>query len=354
MDIRDRLNPFSIVLATMLCAWAVVLSSNAAQPASEPQSINQLVGVTSQFNTQQRQQIADYATYWASALLADDLEVARNARRRLVEPFGMLGVRRIFRDEYARAAMPELSRVIESGNTFAAINAIQAATEFQHESALAIMRERCGSREPRWQVRLWASRAIGRIINDAEDIPERTVVAAVRDLSRAGENETNWLVLQRQFEAMASIGADESREAQVTVLRATLARIANDPANPSDQMQAVHRALILMRNQILDPTMPSTQLRTLGTQTAPLLGQVLEIGVMHWEAADADESLRAIYSAAMLMSRNLLELIDAQVRGQAAQRPHFASEWGNGNKAAFEADVNRWRQVLAASPYARR
>lgn len=352
MDSRIRHRPTFFVLALAICALAS--AGFAQQPGGEPASINRLANTTGQLSAEQRRQIADYARYWSAALMSDDFETARRARRRLVEPFSGIGVGRIFRDEYARAAMPELDKVLDSDNTFAAVNAIQVAADFRNDQALSVMRERCGTREQRWQVRLWAARGLGRIAREAEDIPPRTIVSAVRDLTRAGENERHWLVLQRQFEALAAIGTDEAREAQVSVLRATLARISDDAEGPSDQMQAVHRALLLLRNQLLDPGLSSAQLRSLGTATGPLLGEILEIGVMHWDSANADDDIRAAYNGAMAMTKNLLELIDSQVRGEGVQRPRFASAWGNGSKANYEADVNQWRQVLGAPPYVRR
>lgn len=353
MDSSLRRNQSFNVLVLMICAIAMVGFGSRAAVAAEPPSINPLVSLTSELNAQQRRQLADYAQYWSAALLSEDMDYARRAKRRLVEPFGLLGVRRIFRDEYARAAMPELNKVIDSNNNFAAVNAVQVAIEFRNEAALSLMRERCGARESRWQIRLWAARGIGRIAAEAEDIPSRTIIAAVRDLSRAGETETHWLVLQRQFEALATINNEQSREAQVSLLRTTLNRIAADSTTPSEMMQAVHRALLLLRNQLLDPSLPSAQLRALGTETGPLLGQIFDIGIMHWDNAIEDRDVRASYNGAISVSKNLLELIDSQVRGPAAQRPRFNTAWGNGNKSNFEADVAQWRQVLRAPPYAR-
>ena len=354
MDSRIHRKSCFSALVLVMCAAATFTMASRHAVALQPPSINQLVTIATEFSDQQRQQVEDYAQYWVPELLSDNLERVRLAKRRLLEPFGVLGIRRVFRDEYARAAVPELEKVIGSANTFAAVNAVQITAEFQNDVALSALQARSGAQESRWQIRLWAARGIERIVRSAEDIPPRSIDLAVRELSRAGENESHWLVLQRQFEAIAAAKTERSQEAQVSLLERTLQRIAEDASEPSELMMPVHRSLLLLRNQLLDPTLPSSQLRSLGTETAPLLGQVLEIGILHWDAADADENVRLSYHGAMSVAKALLELVDSQVRGPQAQRPTITTAWGNGNKSTFEADVARWQSVLNAPPYAGR
>lgn len=342
----------TMILATCAVALAVFAPTTAA--ASEPSSINNLVTLNREFSAEERQRVRAYAAYWSAALASSDLEQARLAKRRLLDPFRSPGVRRVFRDEYSRAGIPELNQVLASNNDFAAVNAIQVIAEFGNEAALSVMRERSATaNEPRWQIRLWASRGIGRVATiGGEQIPSRTIENALRDLGRAGETESHWLVLQRQFEAMAVVGGQRARESQLSLLRTTLTRITDEPDGPSELMQPVFRSLVLLRNQLLDPSLPSAQLRSLGTELGPLLGKVFEIGIMHWDTANTENEITAAYNGSIGVAESLLSLIDAQVRNAEPPRTSLNNAWTSNNRSNFEADFDRWQQVLGGPPYA--
>ncbi len=356
MDSCRRQSTIFALVMTFVCLAAMHLTTSVVAAASEPRSINDLATLNREFTSDERDRVRQYARYWSSELLAEDAERARLAKRRMLDPFRTPGLRRIFRDEYGRAAIPALSEIISSDNTFAAVNAIQIVAEFGNEAALTVMRERCEtSSEPRWQIRLWAARGAGNIIQRAgDDIPSRTIESALRDLSRAGESESKWLVLQRQFEALASASGERAHQAQLSLLRATLARMSDEPDGPSELMLPVHRALILLRNQILDPNLPSAQLRALGTELGPLLGQIFEISIMHWDTAKVNSEVTSSYNGAIGLAESLLSLIDAQVRQAEPPRTALVSAWSSDNRSTFESDFDRWRRVLGGPPYAGR
>jgi len=306
MDNRPRPCTYLTGLVLAIATLATIPAIAAAQPAS----INNLVSNTEPFTAPQRRAIEDYATYWSAALSSQDMEQARLAKRRLTEPFRSPGIRRIFRDEYARAAIPGLRRHIESDNVFAGVNAMQIVAEFQSDTALSVARDRCDiDREPRWQIRLWAAQAFGRIASQSEDIPDRTIDSAMRDLARAGERETHWLVLQRQFEAMAAVSSDQSRESQIALLKTTLERITSEPSQASDLIQPVHRAMVLLRDQYLDVSLSSDQRNRLAADFAPLLREIQTIDIAQWNDQDVNRDVRTAYESAQSLSDTLLALL---------------------------------------------
>lgn len=306
MDSRLRLFRHIAVLLAAICVYGSPEQSHAQ---NEPSSISNLTSNTDAFSASQRQAIATYATYWSEALRSEDMQRAQLGKRRLIDPLRSPGVRRLFLDEYARAAIPELRKAVESDNDFAAVNALQVIAAYHNDTALDVMSDHCDvNDESRWQVRLWAAHGISRIARQAQDIPQRTMDSAVRDLERAGERETHWLVLQRQFEALAAIGSARGREGQITLLETTLDRMDENADAPSEFVQPVHRSLVLLRDQYVDVSLTSEQRRTLSEGFTPLLERIRDIDTSQWSGGGEHEELLAVYGSAQELAGILLGL----------------------------------------------
>jgi hypothetical protein len=90
---------------------------------------------------------------------------------------------------------------------------------------------------------------------------------------------------------------------------------------------------------------------------APALGEVLEAAGKHWESARRNESLRQTYAGAIGSAETLLRIIDRTARpNEYRGRPEGEARvlepaWQKGDRAAFDAELARWKTVLAAAPY---
>ena len=164
-------------------------------------------------------------------LLRLDSEVDE-ARAKLIEPLRAVRVGKLFRVEYSKAVVPYLEKVILDGSTHAAVNSLQVAALLGTPEALKVILAHASIEdEDDFGIRLWAALAFPIAVEQGV-LPQNKINEALRQLEKAASHEAaaaggadaqyQWLVLQRQFEAIASVENSVSRDVQVKVLKAPL------------------------------------------------------------------------------------------------------------------------------------
>jgi hypothetical protein len=328
-----------------LLAAAVAASALAAPP---PRITHLADSMT--LNEQQRQEIRAYAEYWTDMLLDEDPAAVDEARERLIDPLVRpVQVGQSFRFTYADAALPRLERVIAEGSPQAAVIAMQFTGMLGTPRALeTIVRHAALEDEQKFNLRLWAAKSFPLAVSKGV-LPINEVDRALRELGDAASQEQNWLVLRRQFEAIASVKGNVSRDEQVRALRSATDRM-DENAGPSDLMQAVKPAVKLMLDEYLN--LQPAQQEKFGKSLAPVLCDLVTVANKHWDRAQEDDIARVNYGGAILISENLLRLIDRRVRPrQAGPRTELGPAWENQQKRRFNDDYEAWRSVLTRPPY---
>ena len=339
------LSPRSISAAMVAAAAAVAL----AAPAAPPRSIKELAS-EHRFTAQQRADIRGNAESWCAKIGSQKPEEVDEARARLFEPLRAVQVTQEFRFEYAQAALPCLVKVVGNGGPHTAVNAMQIVALLGTPQSLEIIVAHLSADdEKRMCVRLSAANGFAPAVR-VGIIPENDVNKALRLLEKAAGREEDPWVLQRQFEAIASVDSAVSREIQVNVLRSVTSRMQKQ-GGPSNLMQATFPALILIRNKYIDLT--GEEQKAMGKSLAPVLHDLCTVAQGHWERAQAEDSARISYGGAVNVSENLLKLIDTRVRpAQAGPRSEMWPAWSDRDKARFVNGHDAWGLVLAAPPYA--
>ncbi len=345
-----------ILLTAMLWGLAACFPANIdgllAAASAQPQPVDRLASKTTPFTAQERVQVEQYVGYWVDQLASGEANSIREAVRALNEPLGAINLTLIFRDEYSRAVVARLEELFATspGNEVA-INALKVAGLLGTERALNLMVERSDPRrESSDAVRLWAAKGFALLVND-EGLRGRQMTRQTRDLARHARNEENWLVLRRQFEALAAAGG--SLDQQIEVLHAVADRLMKEDS-PSRLIEALNRALVLLRNQWLNLRDTREQQR-FGAAAGPAVVRVLELADSHWEAAIEDKRARGWYGAAIQSAETLLIAIDLQVRQGRATMPADALDtaWSSRDAGAFRRQVGAWRDVTSRDPYGR-
>jgi len=329
----------------VLLAAAVAASASAAPPPR----ITHLADSTT-VNEQQRQEIRAYAEYWCDELLDEDPIVVDEAREKLLDPLVRpVQVGQNFRFTYADAAVPRLEGVIADGNPQASVSAMQFAGMLGTPRALEmIVKHASVQDEQKFNLRLWAALSFPLAVSKGV-LPINDTDRALREFGDAASREQNWLVLRRQFEAIASVKGNVSRDEQVRALRSATNRMDEHPG-PSDLMHAVKVAVKLMLDEYLK-LQPAEQ-ETFGKSLAPVLCDLVTVAHKHWDNAQEDDVARVNYGGAILISENLLRLIDRRVRPrQAGPRTELGPAWKNQQKRRFNDDHEAWRSVLSRPPY---
>jgi hypothetical protein len=183
-------------------------------------------------------------------------------------------------------------------------------------------------------------------------INQRPVDAATRDLARAAKEETNWLVLLRQFEALGSLNTQAARDEELDVLTRVADRMAQIDG-PSDLIHAVFPAVIAIRDRMLDPTIPPATLMAMGKKTAPVLGEVLEVAKAHFDIAQQGEESRETYGKLVAAIDQTITRID-KIVVPPEQRPPQAKlreSWEKKDKAGFTKDVETWQARFETPAY---
>ncbi|MHC4081257.1 MAG: hypothetical protein ACYS15_14890 [Planctomycetota bacterium] len=328
-----------------LLAAAVAAAASAAPPAR----ITHLADSVT-LNEQQRQEIRGYAEYWCDELLAEDPAVVDEAREKLIDPLVRpVRVGQSFRFTYADATLPHLEEIIADAGPQAAVCAMQIAAMLGTPRALeTIVQHSSIQDQQEFGLRLWAAKSFPIAVGE-EVLPLNEIDKALREFGDAASREQNWLVLRRQFEAIASVEGNVSRDEQVRVLRSTTDRMEAQEG-PSDLMQAAYPALKLMLDEYLK--LEPVQQESFGKSLAPILCDLCTVANKHWDSAQQDDVARVTYGGAVHISENLLRLIDGRVRPrQAGPRTELGPAWKNRQKLRFSDDHEAWRSVLSKPPY---
>lgn len=330
----------------------------AATTWAAPPNLQISVLSANEITPSQQQRIDEYVTYWANQLGSTDSTAAETAQaaEKLIEPPTAPGTRSGFRVTYARAALPKLTAVLrQQQDDYRAVQAAKVIGFLGTPGALEQLVEFCDAEsEPRASVRLWAARGCEVLITRTRDegiIVDRDVVAALRSLRQAAEDEPNWLVLHRLFEAMAAAGSDTGRQRQLEAFDAVVERL-EELDEPSDLMRAVTRAIVSLRDQYV--RMAPSQQTAYGRELGPVLGRVQQVASTHWDAAQSDPAMKKVYGQAVQLSESLLKLIDQNVRlGEPSPSTSLYLSWQQGNRPEFQSQAQSWMDVLNSPQYNR-
>ncbi len=313
-----------------------------------PPRISGLSSVT-RLSERDRDDIRENAEYWSARLESDRADEVDIAQAKLLDPLKAVRVGELFRFEYSKALVPYLKKVVADAQPHAAVNGLQIAGMLGTPNALKIITDHASiENEKRFSVRLWAANAFPLAIRQ-KVLPDNDINKALRQFGRAAAQETKWLVLQRQFEAIASVKNRVSRDVLITVLKATADRMGGEPG-PSELMLATYPALVLVRDEFID--LDAADAESIGKSLAPVLCDVCTVAKKHWDGAQADAAASESYRGAVKVSESLLKMIDNQERPrQAGPRTELAPAWIRRDRVRFEGDHDNWREVLAGPPY---
>ncbi|MCH2141194.1 MAG: hypothetical protein MK100_09215, partial [Phycisphaerales bacterium] len=248
-----------------LISWLFCLLAFAGPAvAFPPSSISALASKTS-LDDSQRQKIEQYAEYYVGVMEDGNTEDVMRARAKLIEPmtnsFGE--IKSVFKHAYAGDVLPTLERIIETGDKYRSINALQVIGFLGTDNSLKLLEKYSNiEEEPSVEKRLWAVIAMREAIRRS-DLTPRKIKSAARDLKRAAESETDWRVLTQQLETISTIAQIElsedqnddlrafGREMQIEVVEGVVNRLKQQ-STPVELIQALQPGITNIRQQYLD------------------------------------------------------------------------------------------------------
>lgn len=332
---------------------ALVVGAVVCGAFGDPPPINGLVG-KNPLSPQDRVQVRTYTDFYCNQLAAGDIPAAEHAKRQLLDPLRSPAISGVFRLEYSKVLAGNLAAVIDGHKPHAAVNAMQLIGSLGTDRALDVIKDHIDAQqEDCFEIRLWAAKAF-QMAAEAGRLEANDLNPLLRQFEIACRNETEPLVLRRQFEAIASV---DSPVARVVLLGAISKKLDELQAQtePSRLMDAIYPALLRLRDQYLNLRLSAADQKVFGKDIASLLYKVFDVGAAHWNSIQADEKTRKefgrSYKGAIGLAENFLKAIDRTVRAAEPPRTQLIIAWENIDKPRFDAEHRDWGNVLAGPPY---
>jgi len=318
---------------------------------AQPRSISKIVDKSS-ISEDGENKIKKYAVIWAEQLQTTDAETLEQARSKLIDPFEpdvrMTPYARSLYGKYLKEGFtPLLSK--ENENEMAAVNALQVLSLLGTEQASDLLLKHADiSTEDRSTLRLWASIGLGTSFLTGE-LPDNRVERYAQLLSNFTKYETEWFVLARQFDSLASLQSipnqDRNQQDYLEVLSfqlqtTSLVNLLNsiNASNEADlRAQALPFILPSLLLQLIEPSVDKqVKIETLEAIVPPLIAFV-EYAATN-QSDEEDTFLRGSYggaahSASLLISRGIGSSSDEKV----------INLWNSGNYPAILELVETWK-----------
>ncbi len=317
-----------------------------------PPPINGLVGQNS-LSPPDRAHVRTYAEFYCNQLAAGDIPTAEEAKQQLLDPLRSPVISGYFRLEYSKVLVENLAAAIDGDKPHAAVNAMYLIGSLGTERALEVIKDHIDAqKEDCFELRLWAAKAF-QMIAEADQLDPNDLNPLLRQLGIACRNETEPLVLRRQFEAIASVDSPVARDVLLDAISKKLDELKAQ-AQPSRLMDAIYPAIVRLRGQFLNHRLNAAEQQVFGKQAANLLYKVFEVGSAHWNIIQADEKTRhefRSYKGAIGVAESFLKTIDRTVRAAEPPRTQLITAWENIDKPRFDQEHRNWADVLAGPPY---
>jgi len=351
MTLRSLL---SILLASCVSASAFAQASidRATLSASGPLSDAQKSAVT-----------AFISKNGASFKPGTDAKAMDDARWAMVSTLRDPAASPMFRKAFAVAAVSELGPLVKGTDVQGAVQAMQVLRFTRATEAIDMLVERSTpSSEPSASKRVSASTLLVEGLKDV-DANAAYFESASRRLREAAVAETDPIALQQKFFAIASaarrkdLPPDNARVVRRALVESMsgVAKSIRTAKSADARMQAMQRALISVRNDILE--MSQAERSDVAKILAPALSDLIAAAGAQWDSAH-DGALAASYAATMNSCEVLLRLLDRGMRPSAYEGAKPDSEqrvlqpaWDDKDRAKFDAEAKKWAGIVGAAPY---
>lgn len=343
-----------------LLALCIVLATGPAAEAQAPPPLDLTITSSPQITSDQQARICNYAEYWTAVLANPDAttDQIKTAREELVRPIQNINVSVDFRFVYSKCVVPALEKAIAPDNIHRASNALLVLGQLGSDRAVDAVLYHCNPQnQPQWQIRQLAAMA-GEELLKSRSLQPGKIVDAVKRLRDAAQREENPVILLRQFKAMNAADYRGS-PADRTQLRSSFidafVAVANRAELSNELLEPIGHAVLMLRAKFISGEITQDEKITLSKQLGPALGKVLTALSTSWDSAQADENRKSTFGVVAASTEALLAIVDGVVRSGAARpETRLPHAWSQGNKAAFDANVAAWLDVLKQPTYAQR
>jgi hypothetical protein len=309
--------------------FALLAASAAGAVAQEP--LPQTIVASSQpLSGAQEAQVQAYSEFWLNVLAVGDLDEMIDARDELVKSTRRAGVTSVFLQSFSTALLPQLSTIIDNGDSIRAENALRVAAFLRTPRSaelVAVQTHPQNASDP--MRRLVASGLLSIAVADVREsgLNSAELATIAREISRALEVETNWHVVLQDLRALGAIATSRAlnganrgvvRELQFSSFENLVDR-ASEGTEPSPLMQGVYRAMLDLRmRMITSGSAASTESRELAGTLRRALSKIGAASIKQWTGLTESASARRAYEGTLRVGAQLLSLLDGSPDSRAA------------------------------------
>ena len=323
-----------------------------------------ILGTTQPLTDAQKTALDGFLSKYADAIKdGNDATAVEEARAALVTPSRDPAATPTFRKAFALALIADLGGTVKGRDLRRAINAMQVLRFTRTQEGLdAIIDRTVPSAESEPGKRIAAASLAADAFEDL-DAGNTYYETAARRLKDAALAETDTIALQQKLAAIAAashrkdLPADNARAVRKNLVDAiaALSKSIRGSAKADARMQALQRALVGVRNDLLE--MPQAERTAVSKALAPALADLVAAGSAQWASAHEAPAMAQSYGSVMNSCEVLLRLIDRSERASAyaGTKPEgdarLTPAWEAKDKAKFDAESKKWSDIVAAAPY---
>lgn len=306
----------AILCAALLCA-AVPGPAALAQSGRIPSSI---VSATRPLTPEELGTLGSFLDRNLARLLGKDHEDVRGGRAELIRTLSQSTATPLFRSECAKTLLPRLVEIVQSGDPFAATNALEVMRALgTPDSVLALCKQADPEEQRSPALRLVAASGIpGSIARTPMNEAQAAIV--IRVLKQSIAAESSWMAASYDFQALFSIATakavpaavqKDARKAQVDALKSLADRVAKG-GDDAALVHALWRSLGVVLQQQVAMT-PAGELTAMSRGLAPVLAKVESMGQEPPKGAGASDG---DFREAATVASNLRAIL-----GRTSSRP---------------------------------
>jgi len=282
----------------------------------------------------QQKEVADFTRARIADLANGDVDRVVAARDALIQAARGSQVTGVFLRSYSEAILPAITSILDGDDAMRAENALRVTAFLRTPESAGLLVE---SLDPR-RITDAGRRLVAAGLLDiaVEPMPQSglgsaVLVSTARGIAEALRNESHWLVALEELRAINAIALSptltKANRGQVRTMQfdafADLADRISKSGGPDPMTQAVYRAMLDLRDKLLDNTVAQDVSSTSVAET--LRGTLVAVGagaVRQWDGLDADPDMMAAYEGTLRVGPQLFLLLqrpeDPNINAMAA------------------------------------
>jgi hypothetical protein len=314
------------------------------------QDVSEFARTTSPLTSSQKKMLDTFIARGIRGLESDVPQEVINSRQTLIQPLTRIGTSAVFREAFCDMFLEKAREIFEGSEAFNSQNAFLVLAYVRTGDSTEFLARNLNKSSISNDARRIAASSmlvLSLRTTPAELIRPRQFNSIIRSIVTSSEQETSWVVLQHDFEALVEIGSDpnvpdeiraNAIEQEARVLKATLERISQ--GNSTELARSISPIILLLRSQYI--SLEGSIRRDFVSNIPPALVTVIDAGDRAWGDIRSNALLEKSYGDAIYQATVLARLVAG---GSRAPSSNPADYWRKGDRGSYSQTVQEWMRL---------